>query len=298
MKVVDLFAGCGGLSKGLIEAGFDVVAAFDNWPTAVECYKANYSHPIFQKDLSDIDSAVSMIRRYEPDMIVGGPPCQDFSHAGKRQEGERANLTAAYANIVSEVRPKWFLMENVDRICQSKAYSLAREIFKKSGYGITEKIVNSSRCGVPQNRKRFFCIGLLGATDGFLDTFIEKRLSDKQMTVRDYLGNELGIEYYYRHPRNYNRRGIFSIDEPAPTIRGVNRPVPAGYTGHPNDPVSVSPGLRALTTFERTRIQTFPSDYIWVGSKTELEQLIGNAVPVQLAKFIAETIKEYMTMRN
>jgi len=113
------------------------------------------------------------------------------------------------------------------------------------------------------------------------------------MTVREYLGDELDIDYYYRHPRNYSRRGIFSVDEPAPTVRGVNRPVPDGYKGHPGDPIKVSRKLRPLTTSERARLQTFPANFKWVGSKTDLEQMIGNAVPVRLAEFVAKAILEY-----
>jgi len=298
MRVVDLFAGCGGLSKGFTNAGFNVVSAFDAWSPAVECYKNNFNHPIFQEDLSNVDLVIPMIERYNPDIIIGGPPCQDFSHAGKRSEGDRANLTKAYAAIISRIRPKWFLMENVDRAYKSKAYAKAREIYKNAGYGLTERILNASYCGTPQNRKRFFCIGFIGALDGFLNNVIDELLSDKAMTIREYIGNEFGIEFYYRHPRNYNRRGIFSIDEPAPTIRGVNRPVPKGYPGHPNDPISLNQELRSLTTFERARIQTFPKDYKWVGSKTELEQMIGNAVPVKLAEFVANAIKLYCTATN
>ena len=94
-----------------------------------------------------------------------------------------------------------------------------------------------------------------------------------------------------RHPRNYNRRGIFSIDEPAPTMRGVNRPLPKGYKGSANDPCPVSPDLHVLTSRERSLIQTFPEDFKWVGTKTEVEQMIGNAVPVKLGQFVAETVK-------
>ena len=74
-------------------------------------------------------------------------------------------------------------------------------------------------------------------------------------------------------------------------MRGVNRPVPKGYPGHPNDACAVSDDLHALTTQERALIQTFPVDYKWVGSKTDIEQMIGNAVPVNLAKYVAQTVK-------
>jgi DNA (cytosine-5)-methyltransferase 1 len=115
------------------------------------------------------------------------------------------------------------------------------------------------------------------------------------MTLFDYFGKSLGIEYYYRHPRSYARRGIFSIYEPSPTIRGVNRPIPKGYTKHDGDPVEISDKVRPLTTKERSRIQTFPDNFIFNGSKTVLEQVIGNAVPVKLAEFVATCIMEYIS---
>ena len=104
----------------------------------------------------------------------------------------------------------------------------------------------------------------------------------------------MNLKYYYRHPRNYNRRGIFSIDEPSPTIRGVNRPIPKGYQLNSCDPQGVDLSkIRPLTTIERSYIQTFPEDFIFTGTKTDLEQMIGNAVPVNLAKFVAQSIKRF-----
>lgn len=293
MKAVDLFAGCGGLSKGFENAGFNILAAFEYWDKAYECYKLNFKHDVYRVDLSDVDDVVPIIKKYSPDIIIGGPPCQDFSHAGKRVEGDRANLTQSFALIIKEVRPAWFLMENVDRIEKSLSYAVARDILKTSGYGLTETVLDASRCGVPQKRKRFICIGKLGEEDAFLFPFINKRMSEKEMTLRDYFGDGLGIEYYYRHPRNYSRRAVFSIDEPSPTIRGVNRPIPSTYVGHPNDAAPISENVRPLTTIERAMIQTFPADYKWYGSKTDIEQMIGNAVPVKLAEFVASAIKEY-----
>ena len=113
MRVVDLFAGCGGLSLGFQKAGYDVVAAFEWWDTAVACYKENFSHPIQQVDLSDVALAIEEVRKFNPDIIIGGPPCQDFSHAGKRIENERAELTECFASIVSGIRPVAFVMERM-----------------------------------------------------------------------------------------------------------------------------------------------------------------------------------------
>lgn len=292
MRVVDLFAGCGGFSLGFQKQGFEIAAAFENWDAALLCYRANFSHPAVKADLSDISASAAAVKEYSPDIIIGGPPCQDFSTAGKRVEADRANLTECFARIVAEVRPKYFVMENVGRAGKSCAYAVAREILSGSGYGLTELVLDASLCGTPQKRKRFICFGMLGAEDGFAGGLFRKGLSDRPMTLRDYFGDRLGFEYYYRHPRNYSRRGIYSIDEPAPTMRGVNRPVPAGYKGHKNDPCPVSESLHALTTADRALIQTFPEDFVWKGNKTDIEQMIGNAVPVNLAGYVASVVRE------
>ena len=112
-KLIDLFAGCGGMSLGFQNAGFDVIAAYDNWQAAIDIYKCNFGHPIYKKDLAQEDVAEE-IRKQNPDIIIGGPPCQDFSIAGKRNfTGKRANLTRIFCQIIAQVKPDWFVMENV-----------------------------------------------------------------------------------------------------------------------------------------------------------------------------------------
>ncbi|MDR1415882.1 MAG: DNA cytosine methyltransferase [Prevotellaceae bacterium] len=298
MRAVDLFAGCGGLSLGFQKAGIEVVGAFENWKPAINIYRADFSHPVFEKDLSQATD-YSLFSLLLPDMIIGGPPCQDFSSAGKRNEDSgRGGLTVTYAEIVSNVRPQWFVMENVERILKTQKLKQAKKIFADAGYGLSEAVLDASHCGAPQARKRYILIGKLGEVNHFLDYYLTKNQSQSPMSVYDYLGNSLGIEYYYRHPRSYARRGIFSIHEPSPTIRGVNRPIPKGYKPHNGDPVNDLSKIRPLTTEERTYIQTFPKDFKWLGNKTELEQIIGNAVPVNLAKFVGNCIKEYINNIN
>lgn len=294
LKAVDLFAGCGGLSLGFQNMGICIEAAFEFWDVAASCYEKNFNHPVHRVDLSDTETAVKLIKSYAPDIIIGGPPCQDFSFAGKRIEADRAGLTESFAKIVCSIKPLYFVMENVDRAAKSNVFAKAKRMYKESGYGLTEVILDASKCGVPQKRKRFFCIGILNGEDNAIDNIIQQKISKKPTTLRDYYGDKLEFEYYYRHPRNYSRRAIFSIDEPAPTMRGVNRPVPKGYPGHPNDACELTSSIRALTTSERALIQTFPSDFTWVGNKTDIEQMIGNAVPVKLAEFVASVLIQYL----
>ena len=294
-KAVDLFSGCGGLSLGLMNAGIDVMAAFDNWGPALKVYAENFSHPIHDCDLTDVKSVCAIVRPLRPDFIVGGPPCQDFSSAGKRDETlGRANLTLSFAKVVDSIRPRWFIMENVERARKSKTLPKALAIFHEAGYGITQRVLDASLCGVPQKRLRLFVIGELGGSDEAIGPYLDGGLADKPMTIRECFGEKLKIDHYYRHPRSYKRRGIFSVDEPSPTVRGVNRPVPSGYPGHPGDTTPLSEEVRPLTTQERGMIQTFPKDFDFTGSKTNVEQLIGNAVPVRLAEHVGRAVRDYM----
>lgn len=295
MKVVDLFCGCGGLSLGFTMAGFEVVSAYDNWEIALETYRANFKHKALMLDLKDVEHSVDVISQDKPDMIIGGPPCQDFSSAGKRDENNgRGDLTVCYSEIINRIRPQWFVMENVERILKTDKLQQAKVIFKQAGYGMSQMVLDASLCNVPQKRKRFILVGALGKPDGFMESILKDNLAKHPMTVADYLGDSLGIEFYYRHPRSYARRGIFSIHEPSPTIRGVNRPIPQGYQIKHNDPVQSIDGVRPLTTVERSYIQTFPKEFHFLGTKTEVEQMIGNAVPVNLGRYVAVAIKQYL----
>ena len=296
MRVIDLFSGCGGMSLGFQNAGFEVVAAFDNWKPSISVYQANFTeHPIFEKDLSqNIDYQI--FKKLNPDCIIGGPPCQDFSSAGKRDEDNgKGDLTISFAEIIKAIKPEWFVMENVERIQKTNKLKDATAIFKSCGYGLSAEVLDASYYGVPQARKRFFLVGHLHSEDNFLDKYLLKTQNKQPMTVFDYLGHSLGIDCYYRHPRSYARRGVFSIYEPSPTIRGVNRPIPKGYISHEGDVCKPTDNnVRPLTTIERAYIQTFPKDFQWFGTKTDLEQMIGNAVPVNLATHVARCIKNYM----
>jgi len=295
MKTVDLFCGCGGMSLGFQNAGFDIKLSVDSWDKAIQVYSANFKHPVENIDLTNEEETVKRLKEIKPEIIMGGPPCQDFSSAGKRDESlGRADLTYHYANIVCAIKPEYFVMENVERIKKSGILLDIIKQFKNSGYGLTPVILDASYCGVPQARTRFFLIGHRGGIDNALLPFLCEGLTEEKMTIRDYLGESLNLTHYYRHPRNYSRRGVFSIDEPSPTVRGVNRPVPPGYKKHDGDSDQVDFSiLRPLTTIERSYLQTFPKSFKFDGTKTNLEQMIGNAVPVNLATHLAKSIKKY-----
>ena len=128
-NVIDLFSGCGGFSLGLQNAGFNLIAAFDHWKIAVETYQRNFKHPAFCLDLNDLGGNYDIFKQFNPDMIVGGPPCQDFSSAGKRNENlGRGDLTIIFAEIITTLKPQFFIMENVARFVKTEKYRIANFI--------------------------------------------------------------------------------------------------------------------------------------------------------------------------
>lgn len=298
LSCIDLFCGCGGMSLGLQKAGFDVKAGFEFWDSAIRVYAENFKHPVIKQDLSNVDESVSKIAPFKPDLIVGGPPCQDFSTAGHQNEGlGRAVLSVHYSQIVCQILPKFFIMENVANIKNSQSFKKVIENFKKAGYGLTQRVLDAAYCGVPQTRKRMFIIGGLNEKDDFLGNELDAALSDKPMSIHDYLGDKLGTEYYFRVPTNYTRRGVFSIYEPSMTIRAVDRPIPKGYKGNVNDSAPLHMA-RCLTPKERSFIQTFPDSFNFIGSKTDLQTMIGNAVPVNLAKYVGQALLRYLKAKG
>ena len=154
LKAIDIFAGCGGLSLGFQNAGFEIISAFDNWKPAIQIYKQNFHHPIHNYDLSNLNDDYSIFDKFDCNIVIGGPPCQDFSSAGKRNENlGRGDLSITFAKIIAFIKPKWFVMENVERYQKSEKRYQVLEILKKNNYGLTETVIKASLCGVTLNRK-------------------------------------------------------------------------------------------------------------------------------------------------
>jgi len=297
MRVADLFSGCGGLSLGLEKAGFSVKIAIERWAAARRTYSLNFDHPVLDLDIGGVNEVVEHLRPFDVDMIAGGPPCQDFSAAGGRSEGQRAQLTISFAQIISQLKPTWFLFENVPQAERSSAWTRARRILARAGYGMSTCTLDASYFDVPQARKRLFVVGRLAEDDHFLDGPLAQRPRKSRMTVREHLSDTLGVEFYYRHPRTWGRKAIYSIDEPSATIRSTNRKVPPGYSAHQNDKGDYRVA-RSLTPAERALIQTFPSTFQFSGTATEQDMMIANAVPVNLAKWIGNVITSYENGRQ
>ena len=166
--VVSLFAGAGGLSQGFADAGLRPTLAAELDKNAVATYRANVSDAVIQVDIGA--EAARIVREVEARTggqdvfaVVGGPPCQGFSTAGARDHDDLRNrLVFSYLDIVSHLRPSWFLFENVEGILTSgggdAVVGLAKK-FTELGYSFRVEKVNFARWGVPQARKRVLIVG-------------------------------------------------------------------------------------------------------------------------------------------
>jgi len=161
--VLDLFAGAGGLSIGFEQAGFKLVGAsdFDKW----SCETLRLNHPdaaIFEGDVKQLssDEIKKALKGQEVDVIVGGPPCQGFSQLGKRMKDDPRNeMLYEYWRIVSELRPKVFVMENVPQLLKSDQFAEFLELVEDSEYEVEYKVLLAADFGAPQKRQRAIIIG-------------------------------------------------------------------------------------------------------------------------------------------
>lgn len=167
---IDLFAGAGGLSLGFEQAGFRVVAAIDVDPIHCGTHEFNFPDCItICRDVATLSGAEirkrSGIRELDIDVVFGGPPCQGFSLIGKRAlDDPRNGLVHHYVRLVAELRPKFFVFENVKGLMIGNHRQFLDELlaeFKKRGYVVREpyRVLNAANFGVPQNRERLFLIG-------------------------------------------------------------------------------------------------------------------------------------------
>lgn len=210
-NMVDLFAGCGGLSEGFIQNGFNLLASNEFDESVFETNKRNHLKYASEDKfiLGDItkdeikEKILSVCGRNQVDVILGGPPCQGFSYAGWRNPDDTRNqLFRDFVAIVRALKPKFFVMENVLGILTMRQGETIKDIihaFKDEGYYVSSPLkLNSMWFGVPQKRKRVFIIGSLDPNIDFqqpIPLFDENNLFlPKPVTVRDAIGSFPEIE--------------------------------------------------------------------------------------------------------
>lgn len=187
INVMDLFAGVGGLSYGFHKNEvFDVVFANDVDKNATGAYKLNFPDTNVKTCcISEITD--DMLKEYDIDVLIGGPPCQSYSTLGNRKMDKKANLFKEYNRILNIVKPKIFVYENVKGLLSMKNGKLIKEIvdlFEKSGYVIQYKLLNFADYGVPQLRERIILVGTKNGNFKYPD-----KTHDKYITMNEALSD-------------------------------------------------------------------------------------------------------------
>lgn len=325
MNIASFFAGAGGLDLGFEQAGFNVIWANEYDKEIWKTYEANHPNTVLDK------RSITKIHADEvPDCdgIIGGPPCQSWSEAGALRgiKDKRGQLFFDFIRILEAKQPKFFLAENVSGMLSSRhseALKNIKEMFRNAGIGyqLSFKLLNASDYNVPQDRKRVFFIGirkdlgfdfkfptitypkinLKSAIGDLVDNVLpakEKNYSNKEkclITNHEYMIGGFSTMYM-------SRNRVRSWDEQSFTIQAGGRHAPI----HPQAPkmkfiekdkrifvLGKEELYRRLSVRECARIQTFPDNFIFHYDKVAAGyKMIGNAVPVNLAKFLAENIKQ------
>lgn len=169
MNVIDLFCGCGGFSMGFHQAGFRIAYGIDNWKDATVTYQHNFPEAVISnEDITTIRGkdilAATGLTADDIDVIIGGPPCQGFSLSGKRMlEDPRNRLYKSFVDIVADLLPSVFVMENVPgliRLFDGRVKDEVIRDFSQLGYHVQMRILSADRFGVPQQRQRVFFVGI------------------------------------------------------------------------------------------------------------------------------------------
>ena len=332
-KAIALFSGCGGLSLGFSAAGFNLVGHVDIESSANEIYHNNFKDSdLLGTDICTIsDKEIkSWISKYgEIDILIGGPPCQGFSLAGKRDpEDARNQLYQQYVHIVDIIQPKVFLMENVRLMTSMKMsdgdffINQIKNSFEQVGYTITQHEINVNDYGVPQFRERVILIGIRNDINNQVFQFpkpLDKSISSK--TFRDATCDLPHLE----SGESSSDPLHWCVNHPQHVIEWL-KDVPEGHSAHENEDPRLRPpsgfnttykricwdepcstittnfsmisgcrnvhpeDTRSLTIREAARAQSFPDEFVFTGKWGDIRKAIGNAVPPLFAEKIAEAI--------
>jgi DNA (cytosine-5)-methyltransferase 1 len=334
LKAVDLFSGCGGLTLGLTQGGFRVLAAIEIDPLAVETYKANHKRVVvWEKDIRRI-SAVEFMRRMKTrrgqlDLLAGCPPCQGFSAMTTRNghhkpDDKRNDLVFHFLRFVRVLRPKAVMMENVPGLARDQRLPKIVAALERMGYQVTKAVLNASKYGVPQRRKRFI---LLAAVKGridyspparrtrtvrqaFEDLYKVNPRGDPLQNLREIRDKRVSA-LIRRIPKDGGSRtdlppkwqlkchkecdgfrdvyGRMSWDDVAPTITSGCINPSKGRFLHPEK-------NRAINLREAAVLQGFPPKYIFplTRGKYAVAQMLGNAVPPPFSRMQAAAIWAFL----
>ena len=320
MKVVSLFAGCGGLDLGLVQSGHNIVLATDFDKDCKVTYDKNFDHQLLLKDVKELKG--SEFPKY--DILTGGFPCQGFSVANKYRDvkDDRNELYLEIVRLLNETKPKLFLAENVLGILSLGKGEVVKQIMKEfaeiglednfAGYEVKKFKLNAADFGVPQGRKRVIFFGVSKEFSKELrneifnnfppnPTHSVKSENNRKphVTLRDSIGylpepytkkgekilNHYGTKHKVKINGYMGNRKL-SWDKPGPTMVGRG-----GGTGGPV--IAVHPNCnRRFTVRETATIQSFPKDFEFFGSTSSQFRQIGNAVAVEFARHLGMALQK------
>jgi DNA (cytosine-5)-methyltransferase 1 len=326
-SAVSMFSGCGGLDLGAIDAGLSVRWANDWDKPAVETYKKNIGHHVVHGDVRQLEPP-----REACDVLIAGPPCQDFStlwtHEGALTP--RGNLYREVARFLAALAPPAFVLENVRGLLsanEGRAWMIVRSALRAPSrvlnlgngprYDITATMVNFADLGVPQVRERLIVVGFRSDL-GIRPIAIPRPFSGAHRTVREALDDvplpPLGTASHDLHDDQPDVRARLALIEPGSNYESIPDGHPLAVKGlishvyrrlHPDEPAYtiVADGgggtmgyhhkePRSLTNRERARLQTFPDDFLFAGSIREVRRQVGNAVPPIGARLILSTVTQ------
>ena len=300
--VVSLFSGAGGIDLGLKKSGLDIIWAVDNDADSVETYKKNISSHAICEDITKVKSKDIP----KADIVIGGFPCQGFSMANRFRSTKdtRNTLYLEMLRVITDLKPKWFIAENVKGILslgEGKVFENILKDFSEAGYRVHYQLVNMADHGVPQLRKRVLILGTrkdlpveLDLTHPLADHSKKSEgktkkwvsISEALLPVansKKLLPNDVGSTYKVEY-RNFTGHRKTDPDQPSPTIlaRGNGK---GGVCAIPHPD-----GKRRLTIRESATIQTFPLNFEFVGSNSSMYRQIGNAIPVLYGKKLGDII--------
>ena len=313
---IEVCAGAGGLSTGFINEGFVPLLINEILPVACETLKKNHPEvPLHEKSMTELD-----LTAYQGnvDVLMGGVPCQSFSHAGERRgmDDPRGQLVAAFYRLVQQCQPKLFFIENVKGLTtHAKGETLKNIIalFSSHGYDVSHKILNAVDFGVPQKRERVFIVGVKKGVSFEFPAKLESPTPTLRAVLQD-VPPSAGATY----PEA--KRAVMALVPPGGCWVDLPKDVKEAYMGkcleagggkrgmarrlsmdEPCLTLTTSPAqkqterchpteVRPFTVREYARIQTFPDDYVFSGSMAAQYKQIGNAVPVKLAEAMAKSV--------
>lgn len=304
--VVSLFSGCGGSSLGYRLAGGKVLLAVENDAKAVAVYQANFPQTkVWQGDICELPADTCMkaakVSPGELDILDGSPPCQGFSTSGKREFADTRNqLYHEFIRLLAALQPKAFVMENVSGMVKGKMRLLFVDCLRRmkaSGYRVAARVLNAMYYGVPQSRERLIFIGI---QEGLGVDPSHPTPQSRPKTVRQTIGHlPIGkpgdhsprvIEAWHKsNPGQSLRKAVSYVGSFQSCRLDPDRPSQTQIRAHRHWHYATP---RQLSDLELALLSSFPASFKWPGAKGDMTQWVGNAVPPNFMRAIAEHVQD------